>query len=126
MAIRIFPIIIAGGTGVVRGLARRNDVAQGRANPDGSALPGKFPLAMVIDVAALGGGVALDLMRFTPDISEPLILAGSALLGDRGGHAISAQIMAPQYASPYYAAAAAAVPAAEAAPAGRRSAFSYV
>lgn len=105
MALRIFPTIISGGTGIVRGLARRNDVAQGRANPDGSSMAGRFPLAMLIDVAAFGGGVALDLMRFTPDITEPLIYTGAAFLGDRGGNAIGGQIGMPSpYAAavPYY------------------------
>lgn len=105
MALRIFPTIISGGTGIVRGLARRNDVAQGRAMPDGSPMGGRFPLAMVIDVAAFGGGIALDLMRFTPDITEPLIYSGAAFLGDRGGNAIGGQIGSPApYAAaiPYY------------------------
>lgn len=105
MALRIFPTIISGGTGIVRGLARRNDVAQGRANPDGSSMAGRFPLAMAIDVAAFGGGVVLDLMRFTPDITEPLIYSGAAFLGDRGGNAIGGQIGSPspmRAAVPYY------------------------
>ena len=114
MALRIFPTIISGGTGIVRGLARRNDVAQGRANPDGSSMAGRFPLAMVIDFAAFAGGVGLDLMRFTPDITEPLIYSGAAFLGDRGGNAIGGQIGSPAMAGaavPYYGRGAAAAPA---------------
>lgn len=126
MAIRIFPIGIAGGTGLIHGIARRNDVAQNRANPDGSPMPGRFPLALVLEVAAFGGGIVADIMRFTPDISEPLILGGAALLGSRGGQAIGATIGGGQLAAvPYYApAAAVAQPASS--PGDRRGAFSYV
>ena len=104
MAIRIFPALISGGTGVVHGLARRNDVAQGRANPDGSSAEGRWPLALMLEGAAFAGGIVGDIMRFTPDITEPLIYGGAVLLGDRGGHAIGATVGAGRLgAVPYYA-----------------------
>ena len=127
MAIRIFPIGIAGGTGLIHGIARKNDVAQGRANPDGSSMPGRFPLALILEAAALGGGVVADIMRFTPDISESLILTGAALLGDRGGNAIGSTVGAGAMAAvPYYGQAAAQVAQPAYSPGGRRGAFSYV
>lgn len=104
MALRIFPTLISGGTGVVHGLARRNDTAQGRANPDGSAVNGRWPLALAVEAVAFAGGIAADMMRFTPDITEPMIYGGATLLGDRGGHAIGATVGAGRLAAvPYYA-----------------------
>jgi len=126
MAIRIFPIGIAGGTGLIHGIARRNDVAQGRANPDGSPMPGRFPLALILEAAAFGGGIVADIMRFTPDISEPLILGGAALLGSRGGSMIGATIGAGQLAAvPYYAPAAAVATPSPSPSSSRRGAFAY-
>lgn len=105
MAIRIFPNVIAAGVGVVHGVVRRNDVAQQRANPDGSAISGKFPLAMVLEVGALLGGAAADTFRVSPDLSEPLMLGGAALLGSRGGNFLGGQAGFPAVSRPAYTAA---------------------
>lgn len=89
--LKVFPTLIAGGVGVAHGVAAANDVQNGRANPDGTAIAGHYPMATLIEVGALVGGIAGDIMRFNQDITEPLILGGAALLGHRGGKMLSAQ-----------------------------------
>jgi hypothetical protein len=102
--LKVFPTLIAGGVGVAHGVAADSDVANGRANPDGTAIAGHYPMATIIEVGSLVGGVGLDIMRFSPDISESLILAGAALLGHRGGKMLGHMTPpAPMLAAPYWA-----------------------
>lgn len=131
MALRIMPMTISGGAGLLHGFARKNDVDQGRANPDGSAVQGMFPFSLILEVALFGGGVVLDMMRFSPDMSEPMVYSGAYALGDRGGNALSGQILQPVAAHGYWGAAhpaavEAALSTAVPAHAGRRSAASWM
>lgn len=83
--IKIMPNVLAGGVGVIDGVLLSNDIDKARANMDGSAIEGEFPWSTMFEAAAFIGGAGLDLMRWSPDITEPLMYGGIALLGSRGG-----------------------------------------
>lgn len=109
MPLRIMEVAVGGGAGLVRGFTRKSDITNHRSNPDGSAMPGKWPYHMLLDGVLFAGGIVADMMRMSPSISETLIIAGSVLLGDDAGFRLSGELPAgPAFAfAPAYAPAAA-------------------
>lgn len=105
MAINIFPTAVALGEGGLDGALRNSDQKNGRANPDGSMITGKFPWALGYEIALLAGGALADIMRMSRDLSEPSLYLGAGLLGQRTGHALAqgATITTPHaFATPYW------------------------
>ena len=105
--IKFVPITMTVLAGGADSLIRRNDVEKGRANPDGSAVDGEFAYAAVWEALLAFGGIGADMMRaLSPDITEPLIYAGTTMLGQRGGNFVSTQVISPTpmlaSAQPYY------------------------
>ena len=107
--IRLVPIALTGGLGGVDGIVRRMDVnaTEPRANPDGSAVEGKFPFSVLFEGLLAFGGAGLDIMRtFSTDITEPVIYAGATLLGQRAGNFVGKMseegAIPGQMAVPYY------------------------
>ena len=94
--VKFVPITITALAGAGDGMVRRNDVQNGRANEDGSAIEGQFPFGTIFEALLALGGMGADMMRmFSSDITEPVIYAGTTLLGLRGGTFLSKQVITP-------------------------------
>ena len=81
MAIRLVPTAIAGGVGIA------HTVMLSTIKPGPTPFDGLGTL-MLVTVGPLAAGIALDLFRFNPDITEGLMFSGAALTGQLGGVAL--------------------------------------
>lgn len=88
MAVRIFPNIVAGAAGGVDGLLHRSDVDNGRVSQ-------MKQYSTWAEAAYFLGGAALSLMRFSDDITEPLMYSGAALLARRAALATQTAYTTP-------------------------------
>lgn len=79
--VRVFPHIIGVAAGGVDGALEVNDIRHGRVS-------NARQYSTWFEAAMFGGGLVLNLMRFSPDVTDPLTLGGVALLGRRGGMAL--------------------------------------
>lgn len=82
MAVRIFPIMIGAAVGGVDGALYDADVKHARTT-------NTKQYSMWFEAAAFGGGLLMELMRFSPDITDPLTLGGVTLLARRAGISLS-------------------------------------
>lgn len=102
--LRLFPNAVAAGAGLLHGVAAQNDreAEPPRMNPDGSLIENKWPLSLGVEVLALVGGAVGDMMRISPDLSEPLVHGGAFALGSRAGAAASRSMGSSGYVAGYY------------------------
>lgn len=108
MAVRVFPLIIDVAVGGIDGFLQEAD--------NTAAVPrvaNTKQYSTWFEAAAFGGGLLMNLMRFSEDITDPLTFGGLALLSRRTGLTLAAASRKP---------AAYAVPAEYAAP---RAPFMY-
>jgi hypothetical protein len=96
--IRVFPMVIEAGLGGVDGALQVADLRAGR-------ITNTRQFSTWFEAAALLGGIALDLMRFSPDITEPLELGGLFGLSRRAGVALMQGMTPPAPHAMEYAAA---------------------
>lgn len=79
--VRIFPIVIGAAAGAVDGALQDSDIKHSRVS-------NTKQFSTWFEAAAFGGGLLLDLMRFSPDVTDPLIFGGIFGLSRRAGMAL--------------------------------------
>lgn len=86
--VRVFPMIVGAGVGGVDGALEVADLRAGRVT-------NTRQYSTWFEAAAFGGGLLLNLMRFSDDITDPLTFSGLALLSRRAGKAVMQSQAAP-------------------------------
>ena len=96
--IRMTPVFYSGVAGILDGVIQNADTNAATDRPEWYQKYALWYEAVLL----LGGLMADNARMLSPDITEPIILAGGALIGKRlGEQFIKLQVSVPSYAVPY-------------------------